>query len=130
MNFCEHNKKLADILKKEAHQWRKNGNQRMAMTFKRAIKSMSMYPLPIQSSGDALKLTGVGSFIAKRIDAILSTDEFVNDLLTIRASLTPEIEGPSVLTPPAPRAVNTDRPKKRQCVGYVPETGKGNIIFL
>jgi hypothetical protein len=63
---CEHNQIAVNHLLKLLH-LSSFGSQRYKATIHRAVRSLCLYPLPIESERDALSLDGVGKFLACEI---------------------------------------------------------------
>jgi hypothetical protein len=64
--LCEHNQVAANHLLQLLH-LSHFGTQRYKTTIHKAVRSVCVYPLPIESEKDALALDGVGKFLAREI---------------------------------------------------------------
>ena len=61
------NESIVEMLTKLQAQQASRGNKNARFTYRRAIRSVRLYPLPIESTEDARSLDGVGSYIASKI---------------------------------------------------------------
>ena len=90
---CLANKALVEHLRDDENSYMESNKDRLVMTFRRAIRSVMecvlfarsycSSPVPIRSKRDALKLKGVGDFIASRIEYHLRKE----NLLNVRAGI-------------------------------------------
>lgn len=85
---CQANKELVNGLKSVADGYQETKKERLASTVRRAIRSiiefsqvdelMGSCPTPIRSKEDALKLKGIGDFMAHKIENILQKENLLN----------------------------------------------------
>jgi hypothetical protein len=86
--LCLANKALIDRLRDDENTYMESNKDRLVMTFRRAIRSViecvvfgrsnSSSPVPIRNKRDAMKLKGVGDFIASRIEYHLKKENLLN----------------------------------------------------
>ena len=62
------NEIILNSLKKWEKQCRHTRRHKMSFTYKRAIKSVKIYPLPLTNVKECLKLAGIGQYIANQIE--------------------------------------------------------------
>ena len=124
---CKANEVIVDALKIMAQGFQETQKDRLAATVRRAIRSISEWlfgtcltrrcSTPIRCRQDALKLRGIGDFMARKIEDVLVKADLLN-----KAPCANRGESLCVDTEEVASEKSTHSPR-REPLGYVPRAG-------
>ena len=110
------NERIVGHLHQLEHQSSQRGNSKLKFTIRKAIRSIRLFPLPIQSIEDAKLLEGVGDFLASKIARFIGTESNASK---------PAEAAPCLHSPPAGAEAAAAAATAPVRDAYVPSFGKG-----